>query len=142
MKTNSKYVVEDENIEKNHFYRGEVTDWEQLEREWNEYCIKEGYVCEFVRFGLFGNYRKYFSGVVETHTHNVVRDLEIPLEEMWMDFKQKVRKKVRKAESCNLEIIFDPTSEKLDDFLGIYYGTMKRTKAKDEYYFSEQFLKL
>ena len=51
--------------------------------------VKNHYICEFVRFELFTDYYKYYDGEVETRTHNVVRSLDMPFEEMWMDFKQK-----------------------------------------------------
>lgn len=71
----------------------------------------------------------------------MVRSLEAPLDEIWMDFKQKVRKNVKRANTYNLEIIIENTGEYLDDFLGIYYGTMDRSNAETEYYFSKGFFK-
>ena len=94
---------------------------------------------EFVRFELFTDYHEHYDGEVETRTHNVVRSLEMPLDEMWMDFKQKVRKNVKKANSFNLSCIIENTGEYLEDFLRIYYGTMDRTDAEGEYYFKRQF---
>lgn len=121
---------------------GKVNNKDALIKEWTQYCIDKGYVCEFVRFSLFSDYRDYFDGVTETRTHNVIRNLEMPLDEMWMDFKQKVRKNVKRANKNGLEIIIDETGEYLDDFLRIYYGTMKRTNAEDEYFFKREFFEI
>lgn len=118
---------------------GNVSDWDALEIEWNQYCREQGYICEFVRFGLFSEYWKNFSGEVVSVTHNVVRDLEMPLDEMWMDFKQKVRKNVKRALQYNLEILADPDGKYLEEFLKIYDHTMDRNDAKEEYYFSNRF---
>lgn len=118
---------------------GNISDWEKLNQTYTEYCMINHYVCEFVRFELFTDYHKHFDGEVETRTHNVVRSLEMPLDEMWMDFKQKVRKNVKKANTYNLECIIENTDEHLEDFLRIYYSTMERTDAEGEYYFSKQF---
>lgn len=118
---------------------GRIVDWDQLNHTYSMYCIENNYVCEFVRFELFSDYFKHYDGEVETRTHNVVRSLEISLDEMWMDFKQKVRKNVKKANSYNLSCIIENTTEHLDDFLRIYYGTMDRTEAEENYYFSRQF---
>lgn len=101
--------------------------------------MENHYVCEFVRFELFTDYHAHYDGEVETRTHNVVRSLSMPLDEMWMDFKQKVRKNVKKANSFNLSCIFENSGEHLEDFLRIYYSTMNRTDAEDEYYFSKRF---
>ena len=56
-----------------------------------------------------------------------------------MDFKQKVRKNVKKANSYGLDIIIENSDTHLDDFLRIYYGTMDRTDAEKKYYFSKRF---
>lgn len=118
---------------------GNITDWDKLNEAYTTYCMENHYVCEFVRFELFTDYYAHYDGEVENRTHNVVRSLEMPLDEMWMDFKQKVRKNVKKANSYNLSCIIENTGEHLDDFLRIYYGTMDRTEADGEYYFSKQF---
>lgn len=118
---------------------GNVSDWDKLNREYRDYCIEKGYICEFVRFELFSEYYKHFDGEVETRIHNIVRGLEMPLDEIWMDFKQKVRKNVKKANSYNLKILTESTDEHLKDFLRIYYSTMDRAEAKQDYYFSEEF---
>ena len=118
---------------------GSISNWDKLNQTYNTYCKKNHYICEFVRFELFTDYYKYYDGEVETRTHNVVRSLDMPFEEMWMDFKQKVRKNVKKANTFNLNIIIESTDDHLDDFLQIYYSTMERTDADREYYFSKQF---
>lgn len=97
------------------------------------------FICEFVRFELFSEYAQYYPGHVESRTHNVVRKLDIPLEDIWMDFKPKVRKNVKKANSYGLKFIVDYEAKYLDDFLKIYYSTMDRTEAHDEFYFSRDF---
>lgn len=118
---------------------GVVEDYERLNQVYNQYCIDHHYVCEFVRFELFGDYAAHYDGETETRTHNVVRSLEMPLDKMWMDFKQKVRKNVKKANSHNLQIVIENTEDHLQDFLDIYYSTMDRSNAENEYYFSEAF---
>ena len=101
----------------------------------------KGKICEFVRFELFSDYYAHYAGEITTRTHNVVRSLDLPLEEIWMDFKAKVRKNVKRANSHNLSIIIEPTGEYLKDFLRIYYSTMDRTDAENEFYFSEHFFR-
>lgn len=118
---------------------GNIRDYSALNAEYNFYCISNGYICEFVRFELFGDYYLNYDGEVETRTHNVVRNLDMSIDEIWMDFKQKVRKNVKKANSYGLEIIIENTDEHIQDFLDIYYSTMKRSNAEEEYYFSKDF---
>lgn len=123
------------------FY-GTVKDYESLNRNYDEYCRSKYYVCEFVRFELFSDYYIHYEGVVETKTHNVVRSLEMSIDEIWMDFKPKVRKNVKRANTYNLKVVIENTGEYLDDFLEIYYDTMSRSKAEQKYYFSRQFYEL
>lgn len=118
---------------------GKVGDYDTLNKTYNSYCLQNGYICEFVRFELFSDYHLHYDGETETRTHNVVRSLEMPLNEMWMDFKQKVRKNVKRAQRNNLEIIVENTEAHLQDFLDIYYSTMDRSNADDDYYFSKEF---
>lgn len=118
---------------------GTVTDYQMLNQTYNEYCVSKGYICEFVRFELFGDYVRHYDGNVETHTHNVIRSLELPIDEIWMDFKQKVRKNVKHAYKNSLQIVIENTGEHLKDFLDIYYSTMDRSNAGEEYYFSKLF---
>ncbi|MGB4660430.1 MAG: GNAT family N-acetyltransferase [Mobilitalea sp.] len=111
----------------------------EVNEAYDSYCRENGFVCEFVRFHLFSEYQPCFNGLSETHTHNVVRSLEIPLEEMLMDFEHKVRKNIKKAEKAGLEVRIDTTGERLDEFLDIYYGTMDRTEANKEFFFTKDF---
>lgn len=118
---------------------GSVYDYNSLNKAYSQYCIENGFICEFVRFELFGNYYKFYTGEIECRTHNIVRNLESSLDEIWMDFKQKVRKNVKRANSYGLEIIIDDSGKYLDDFLRIYYGTMERSDAEDQFYFKKSF---
>ena len=120
---------------------GNVEKWDDLNKEYQEYCQEKGYICEFVRFELFSTDRKYYAGNIETKTHNVIRNLEIPLDDIWMDFKQKVRKNVKRATKSNLQIIIENTDDHLKDFLDIYYSTMDRCDAQNSFFFSKDFFK-
>lgn len=121
-------------------FRGTVFDWEKLNREYRKYCTDRHYICEFVRFGLFSDYHAHYDGTVETRTHNVVRHL-LSSDELWMSFRQKVRKNVKRADKNGLQFSADRNGEFLDDFLRIYYSTMERSGADREFYFSESFFR-
>lgn len=114
-------------------------NYKAVNAAYDEYCREHGYVCEFVRFHLFGGYERYYNGIVESHTHNVVRSLEIPLDEIQKSFEHKVRKNLKKANSYGLQIEIDTNGEKLKDFLNIYYSTMKRSNAADSFFFLKSF---
>ncbi len=120
-------------------FLGEISDYDSLNKAYIQYCMDKRYVCEFVRFGLFSDYYKHYDGEIESRTHNVVRNLEGSVDEIWMDFKQKVRKNVKRANTYALEIIVDETGKYLDDFLRIYYGTMERSEAEEQFFFKKTF---
>lgn len=120
-------------------FLGEIDDYQFLNAAYSRYCADNKYICEFVRFGLFSDYYQHYSGETESRTHNVVRNLESSIDEIWMDFKQKVRKNVKRANSYGLEIIIDESGMYMDDFLRIYYGTMERSDAEEQFYFKKQF---
>ena len=121
------------------WFIGVVTDKTKLMQEWQNFCRDNGFISEFVRFNLFTDYKDYYPGTVETNTHNVVRTLQEPLESIWTDFKPKVRKNVKRANANGLQIVLDNEGSRLDDFLRIYYGTMERTKANNEFFFPKSF---
>lgn len=120
-------------------FMGEIDDYDSLNNTYSQYCIDNRYVCEFVRFELFSDYYQHYNGEIESRTHNVVRNLESSIDEIWMDFKHKVRKNVKRAQKCGLEIIVDKTGKYMDDFLRIYYGTMERSDAENQFYFKKTF---
>ena len=123
---------------------GQINDYDELNKEYDFYCSSHHYVCEFVRFELFSDYHFHYDGKIKTRTRNVVRNLKIPIDEMWMDFKQNVRKNVKRASKNGLKVLIDEEdhiNDHLSEFLRIYYSTMDRTNAEDEYYFDEKFFR-
>lgn len=119
----------------------EGEDDKSFEMEYEKYCREMGYISEFVRFHLFGGYESIFNGLVESHTKNVVRSLDLGLDDMLMDFEHKVRKNLKKANKAGLEIEIDENGKRMKEFLNIYYGTMDRNNAKSNFFFPESFFK-
>ncbi|SDJ26954.1 GNAT family N-acetyltransferase [Proteiniclasticum ruminis] len=114
-------------------------EYETVMCAYDNYCREQGFVSEFVRFHLLSNYRDFYDGSIETHTKNIVRTLDLSFDELLMDFEHKVRKNLKKANKYELEVEIDYIGEKLDEFLDIYYGTMERANAKDNYFFTREF---
>ena len=117
----------------------EGEDYKKVNESYEEYCKKNNIICEFVRFHLLENYQEKYSGEAINIKHNIIRKLNMPPEEMLMDFEHKVRKNIKKANRNNLQIQIDTTGETLDNFLEIYYSTMDRNNAEQEYYFDKSF---
>ncbi|MBS7528106.1 GNAT family N-acetyltransferase [Fusibacter paucivorans] len=119
----------------------EGEDFNTLDEEYEQYCKNNGFISEFVRFHLFGEYRDIFNGTVESHTNNVVRSLDLDIDDMLMDFEHKVRKNLKKANKAGLKIEIDESGKRIEEFLNIYYGTMDRNEAKSNFFFPESFFK-
>jgi hypothetical protein len=98
-----------------------------------------GVVSEFVRLTLFPETALPYPGPVQTDRNNVVRDLEPDEPVLWMDFKHKVRKNVKKAQRSGVAVEVDPAGRRRDDFLRIYEATMERRGADEGYYFGDGF---
>lgn len=120
-------------------YVGNCLDEKKLWRCHHEYCMSRGYVCEVIKFHPLSKYKDYYCGEIKSTFHNVVRGLEDEIEKIWMDFKPKVRKNVKRAQKNELAVIVEHDASHLEDFQRIYYGTMSRTNAKDSFFFSKAF---
>jgi hypothetical protein len=112
--------------------------WEAYEN-WTR---EQGVVSEFIRFHLFPeSLLSSYPGERAFRMTNVVRTLDLPLEELWHDFDYKVRKNVKRARASGIEIIHDPEGSRIEDFLRIYRGTMTRRQALGAYDFPEEFFR-
>jgi serine/alanine adding enzyme len=109
--------------------------------EFSDYCSKNNIISEFIRFHLFDNIdvRTLFYGETYPLSNNIIRDFELSMDEIWMEFEHKVRKNVKRALSKKLTIEIDFSGLYLSDFLKIYYATMDRNNARDYYYFTEKY---
>ena len=120
----------------------ESTAKTQLIQDYKEafslYCKKENIVSEFVRFHPIENndFREHFDGKVEYVGPQIIRDLS---HEMNENISKRILKQYRSNCRKGMQVEFDQTGERLDDFLDIYYSTMERNNAQDYYYFDQAF---
>lgn len=98
-----------------------------------------GVISEFIRFSLFPKTLLEYPGNRVGRLVNVVRNLEVSADALWMDFEHKVRKNVNKARRMGVRIEFDPTGARLESFMKLYQGTMQRRGADARYYFTEEY---
>lgn len=117
----------------------EGNNYNEVNIAYEEFCKNENIICEFVRFNLFNEYYKQYNGCIEKIKHNVIRKLDIPIEDMFMQFEHKVRKNVKRANANNLKFEVDREGKTIKEFLDIYYKTMNRNLAENEYYFKKEF---
>lgn len=117
----------------------EGSDPKSVYDSFTEYCTKNDFVSEFVRFHLLSNSKDYFPGLLESNMHNIIRTLDLPLDEIVADFEYSVRKNINKAMRSGLIIEVDTDGNRINDFLEIYYETMTRTGANASFFFPKKF---
>lgn len=107
----------------------------------DEWARTNDAVSLFVRFCLDQDAAAGFSGQVIHRSENVIRRLDVQMEDLWRDYSAKVRKNVRRAKSLGLRVETDSVGERLSDFLEVYYSTLRRRDAADIYYFDESYFR-
>jgi hypothetical protein len=100
------------------------------------WAAEYGVVSELVRLSLFRERLLPYPGRREQRLVNVVRALG---SDPWMEFEHKVRKNVNKARRSGVRVEIDETGARLDDFLRVYEGTLKRRDADERYRFPRDF---
>lgn len=65
---------------------------------------------------------------------NVIVDLSLDAETRWRSYSAKVRKNVKRARESGLSVEFALDDSALATFCAIYYDTMDRRQAADEFY--------
>ena len=110
-------------------------------KEFSLFCEKNNIVTEFIRFHpLMENHVNFINRLeIEKMNSIIYVDLSQTEEELWRDYKGNNRKNIKKAKRNNVEIIVDEKYEFLDEFIDIYYETMKKNNAKKYYYFPKFF---
>jgi len=109
--------------------------WEKF----NRWAVKTCIVSEFIRFSLFENELLSYPGTREYKFDNIVRNLNMNENELWMDIKKQLRNNIKKAITNEIKIEEDFTGKNLHHFLEIYYNTMDRRNADKWYYFPKTF---
>lgn len=115
----------------------EVSD--EFWRVYNEWVEKEGCISEFIRFHLFEQDLADYPGEKILRSRNIIRNLALSEDSLWMDFEHKVRKNINKSRRLGLKCIIDEDGRYLDDFLKIYESTMDRRNATGFYYFGRNY---
>ncbi|UJF15395.1 GNAT family N-acetyltransferase [Jeotgalibaca sp. MA1X17-3] len=120
----------------------DCTDPEGLLKEFNaaftKYCLEQDIISEFIRFHLFENeeVRTNFDGQVKLMGPHVARNLK---QTMTKNMDKDILSSVRKAKRNEITFTIDTSGKHLDEFLFIYYETMKRNEATSFYYFDRAF---
>ena len=110
--------------------------------EYENWCQKNGIICEFVRFHPVLKNHRFSSGAYDVVQlgNTVALDLSSP-EVIWENIISKNKNMIRKAEKNGIEIHHGKDLALFEDFLRIYNATMEKDHAKEYYFFGEKFYK-
>jgi len=111
------------------------------ENKFNEYAQKQNIVSEFVRFHPVISNARNFKNVYDISFNRKTVGTNLKYDNPFQtEFSKSTRKRIRKIlrnEHISYEIIDRPKT--LDDFMEIYYSTMDRNDATDNYYFPKDY---
>lgn len=105
---------------------------------WQEEARSRSIVSEFIRFHpVLGNHVWYGTDASKAGSVALI-DLSLSLDTLFAHFAKDKQRGVRKAEKLGVEveIIQNPSTEYLKEFLDIYVETMDKNKAEQKYYFT------
>lgn len=119
-------------------YDGDAEHLQAASRCFEQLLVQElksrRFVSEFIREDIFSSRLvQRTSGEVEERPNVVVRLQRTP-EEIWRGYTHAVKGNIRRAQKSGLRVCFDFTGERLDCFLHVYYDTMKRRQASEDFY--------
>lgn len=109
---------------------------------WSDYDVwaeELRVVSTFARLSLFVSELAHPGQGVEEVAHNVIVDLTMRDEDLWMGYAHKVRKNVNRARRNGVVVAADPDGDRLEEFIEIYRHTMERRGAGSGYYFPREF---
>lgn len=107
---------------------------------YEEWCVENGIVSEFVRFHPVIRNNVLCEGFydIDRMGNTVTLDLSSP-EVIWGNITSKNRNMIRKAQKNNIKVFFGRYPEIFDVFMDIYNQTMDRDNANKYYYFDRKF---
>lgn len=126
-----------------YFYDYKEENMEHLvnlfEKEFEKYCLENKIVSEFIRFHPFYDYYEKLKNHINiiNLSSTIFMKLENK-EQVLSDMDGKARNMIRKAEKN--ELVFQETTIKdIEKFIEIYYGTMEKNSASQEYFFEKEY---
>lgn len=106
------------------------------------HCVEHRIVCEFARLHpLFRNHLGLIhTRGLERHGEVVTIDLQQSEEAIWQGFSKENRKKIARALAHGITVRQVPVSEGIEEFTRLYHETMHRVRAREWYFFPENWL--
>ncbi|MYL62207.1 peptidoglycan bridge formation glycyltransferase FemA/FemB family protein [Bacillus hwajinpoensis] len=106
-----------------------------------KYCYSANIISEFIRFHPLLQNQVNYLGIEKAYLRDTIQiDLLPDYETIWANYDTKNRNRIRKSKTYDLRIVHRSEDE-LSHFLKLYYSTMEKAKARDYYFFSEDFFR-
>jgi serine/alanine adding enzyme len=113
----------------------------KFEDSFNEYCIKEHIISEYVRFNPWLRNHLDFERIYKMRSNNYTLYIDLTVNDIFMDeFCSKIRNKIRKAKKSGVQLEFDFSGLSLNEFSRLYQFTIEKNDITDYYKFSIEFL--
>lgn len=117
--------------------------------EYLEFARSNNYICEFIRFHpILRNWELFSDGfqniIALDHSNDTVYvDLSTNLDQIWQGIRKGHRYNIKKTmhEGCEAKILLNPSDSDIDEFISLYYSTMKKCQASKKYFFQPTFIK-
>ncbi len=114
--------------------------YRQFEESFNSYCCQNNIISEFVRFHPFIRNEVDYQDIESTlNRHTIYVDLSVDLDEIWANYDNKNRNRLRKAMANKYFSMVHRSPSELENFLNLYYKTMDKKNAFEYYYFQRDF---
>jgi hypothetical protein len=124
-----------------------IKAWGALSGHWAD----QRAVSAFVRFHPILDNARWFNsnptpnptrprGSVVFVGNTVTIDLSQTADSIWYGYSRQIRQAVRRCSSCGIVVTEDLEWAHLEDFVDIYYKTMKRNNADEFYFFPTRYL--
>ena len=115
-----------------------TTFWDRFD----QWANAQNVVSLFTRLPLFENQSIPFRGEIIPKGPSVVIPLEGGEESILKNYERSVRGVLRQSARNGVTVVVDPDSDRLEEFLAVYYSTMERRAASSDYFFQRRFFTL
>lgn len=107
----------------------------------NEYCIKENIIAEYVMFNPWIKNHLDFEKIYTLRYKHPTYFIDLTVGDIFFEeFNSDVRNKIRKAEKNGVQIEFDTKGETIREFYRIYQFTAEKYNVSDYYQYNIEFL--
>lgn len=107
----------------------------------NDFFIKQNIVSVFSRIHPILDNNRFLDGLGEMVNLNktIAINLKLTPEEQKRQYRKSNKYEINKLKKNNFEVVEATTKEEQDEFIDIYYETMKKVEASDYYFFSKEY---